>query len=235
LRAGAFVALLLAACAVGAASAASPVADQKRALAIGLTRADAGAGWSEVGKRSPYLLDLGSSLGAAANGPAGPGLTACVGMSPAELKTGADLSITATAMTQLLERPTSTNLASLVIVEKPGAEITPGEWRSQFTLAEIKRCVLSEFGAVLAHSSIKVRLARAQTLAFATGSPLSSAYRVILRLSASTRSWYILLDAFMQGEGRDLTETLLVSGGVPPNDFEHRITRLLAKRLHRFA
>jgi len=234
--------VLLLAAAVGAIGVAAAYGgrsgDQKRALAIGLRSADVGRGWIVTSKPSPHLVDLGSAIGAASGGPAGAGLDACFSSSSlttGEVQTGMKRGVSASSMSTFQQARTASTLVSLVMVMRPGSAITPGEWRAAFNREAIVNCLVAEFKTILAQEGLEVGVAGSSTRDFATGSPLSATFRVALRVGSSTVSKLIYLDFFAQANGRDLTETLLLSAAPPAGSFEHRVTGALTKRLARFA
>src|SRR5262249_35085083 len=148
-------------------------ADEKRALAIGLTRADAGSGWIEASARSPYLVDLGATM----TGATSAGMSGCFGQhSLGEVKTGVERSVSASAMSTLQQPSTAAALISLVIVMKPGSSITPGEWRAQFTDSSVESCVVAAVRKLFSQGGMSVAVARPSARRFATGSPLSGAF-----------------------------------------------------------
>jgi hypothetical protein len=228
LRAGAFL-VLLALLAAGAASAKAPRSlDQKRALAIGLRRADAGRGWQETGRRSPYLIDVGSSFGTFASG----GMTACVGStSPGEMKTGLARTVSATALTTLRYPSTNGTLLSVAMVMKPGSAITPGAWRSELAGSFVPRCLAAALKSALP-GAVVVSSGRRP---FETGAPLSAAYRVVFRLGSPPVATHVYVDVFLQANGRAMAETLLIGTPAGPSKaLERRVTAVLDRRLARF-
>jgi hypothetical protein len=227
LRAGALV-VLLALLAAAASAAAPRTLDQKRALAIGLRRADAGGGWLETGRRSPYLIDVGSSFGTLASA----GMTACVGSpSPGEMKTGLARTVSATALTTLRRPRSNGTLVSVAMVMKPGSAITPGVWRSELAGSFVPACLAAELKSALPGAAVVSSGRRP----FETGAPLSAAYRVVFRLGSPPAATNVYVDVFLQANGRAMAETLLIGVAAGPSKtLEHHVTALLARRLARF-
>jgi hypothetical protein len=62
---------------------------------------------------------------------------------------------------------------------------------------------------------VKVDSVSSSTRNFATGSPLSAAYRIVFAITSGAVSRLLYLDVFAQANDRDLTETLLLTA-MPP-------------------
>ena len=218
------LALTVAALAAQAASAAEPGwrrADNERALAIGLTAADAGPGWGEAGPtRSPYTVDMGSIMASA------PG-AGCLGQD-APTRAETDLVVSGASMSALARPPET--LTSFVLVFK-----TPTLAREQMpaagTASGLRRCVTGELktglGGLLGNGAVSVA-----PLGLATGSPLQASYRIELRLPTGP----LYIDLVLQEGGRGIVETLVLSAAAlpPPAGLERRVTGIAAARLARY-
>jgi hypothetical protein len=216
--------LAVAALAAQAASAAEPGwrrADNERALAIGLTVADAGPGWHEAApRRSPYTVDAGSIMGSS------PGV-GCLGQD-APTRAETDLVVSGASMSTLARAPDT--LTSFVLLYK-----TPALARAQLpgpaAAAGLRRCVAGELsqsvGGMLGGGAVSVA-----PLALRTGPPLAASYRLVARLPTGP----LYVDLVLQQDGRGVVETIVLSAAAPPPAaLERRVTGIAAARLARYA
>jgi hypothetical protein len=208
--------------AAGVVSAAEPSfrkADAKRALEIGLRLTDVGKGWSEGGsKPSPYTIDTGSTLASVAS-------SQCIGP-PSVAKTEADMLVTGSSISMFSKLPES--VASIVLLFRNGGY---ADQQIDFPPSELRTCIASELKQAGAGPGLKVLSVRRYPLA--TGSPLSTAFRITVRFGPGERVYF---DLVAQVGGRGLVETAYVAPVSPPSEgLELRLAHISASRLARYA
>ena len=214
--------------AVGFARGAQPawrIADLHRAVRIGLSAKDVGAGWCEgSAKRSPFAIDLGTVASSALT-------IECSGPVPAT-KAAVDLEVTGASESAFAG--TSRTIASVVMLYK-----TSTIARLQMPDAAAVRGFLPCFSSELEKgfgTAAKIKLTSLARRHFVTGSPDSIAVRLTGKITVAGTGEPIFIDLVLQQESRGMVETAYFGILDPPSSpLESRLSRLLEKRLARYA
>ena len=229
MRAGALVLVLATAgLAVGSALGAQPawrIADTHRAVQIGLSARDAGAGWSDGSpKRSPFAIDLGTVASSALT-------VGCSGPVPAT-KAAVDLDITGASESAFAGA--GRTIASIVMLFK-----TSTIARMQMPGAADVRGFLTCFSSELQKgfgTAAKIKLTSLTRRHVVTGSPGSVAIRLTGKITVVGAAEPMFLDLVLQQESRGMVETAYFGILDPPSSpLESHLSRLLEKRLARYA
>jgi hypothetical protein len=213
--------------AVGSALGAEPawrVADTHRAVQIGMSAKDAGAGWGDISaKRSPFAIDLGTVARSALT-------VECSGPVPAT-KAAVDLEVTGASESALGR--TGRTIASIVMMFK-----TSTVARMQMPDASAVRGFLPCFSSELQKgfgTAAKIKLTSLVRRPVVTGSPGSVAIRLSGKLTVAGTTEPVFVDLVLQQESRGVVETAYVGILDPPSSpLESRLSRLLEKRLARY-
>jgi hypothetical protein len=235
--AGALVLVLAAAGVVaGAALAAEPawrIADEHRALEIGLRVTDVGGPWTDASSAgSPVKIDLGSVISTGLTGE-------CAGPVPAT-KASVDIDVTGASQSTFAGPGEIVSIAALFKTSTVA--------RMQMTGADLKPlgpCFVSELQKGLGTGS-RVTLVGFAGRRLATGSPVSLAGRLTLRVTTkrpasalkrptSTSSSLFYVDLVVEQGGRGLVETGYFGYAPPPTTLESRLAHISARRLSQYA
>jgi hypothetical protein len=214
--------------AVGAALGSQPawrVADTHRAVEIGLSAQDAGAAWAEgSAKRSPFPIDLGTVASSALT-------VECSGPVPAT-KAAVDLDVTGAS--ESVFGGSGRTIASIVMLFK-----TSTIARMQMPDAADVRGFLPCFSSELQKgfgTAAKINFSSLARRHVVTGAPGSVAIRLTGKITVAGTTEPIFVDLVLQQESRGMVETAFVGILDPPSSpLESRLSRLLEKRLARYA
>ena len=213
----------------GSALGAQPawrIADSHRAVQIGLSAKDAGAGWGEGSpKRSPFAIDLGTVASSALT-------VECSGPVPAT-RAAVDLDITG-ASESLFFAVGGRTLASIVMLFK-----TSTMARMQMPDAAPVRgflpCLAGELQKGFG-TAAKIKLSSLAGRHVATGSPRSVGLRLTGKITVAGTTEPVILDLILQQESRGMVETAYFGIVEPPSSsLESRLSQLLERRLARYA
>jgi hypothetical protein len=195
--------------AVGSALGAEPawrVADTHRAVQIGMSAKDAGAGWGDISaKRSPFAIDLGTVARSALT-------VECSGPVPAT-KAAVDLEVTGASESAL--GGTGRTIASIVMMFK-----TSTVARMQMPDASAVRGFLPCFSSELQKgfgTAAKIKLTSLVRRHVVTGSPGSIAIRLSGTLTVAGATEPVFVDLVLQQESRGVVETAYFGILDPPS------------------
>jgi hypothetical protein len=218
---GALALALTPVCPAARAGPKHPETDAQRAKAVGLTLADLGLEWTDnLRTSSPSPIDV-STFG-------GGGGIACGASKTSSGSRGGRA--TAGAVSEFVTGGGAEVVYSVVILFKTASDAR-GDWQKA-NAGPLAKCLQSAFLSNVSSPNWTTRVVSSGRRAFATGAPLTVPYRVVARITTTSRVLLAYYDAFLQTGGRAEVATTITSYSTPPPDaLERQLVRTLAARL----